>query len=188
MTSDRSVIWTKEEDNRLALLYPKLGPKIFDEFPGKTKNQLQKRLSILNIKMDNPFETKMQLARQAVSEGVILNCKNKYYQNVNLYDWKIYNKNNFNNEEMSIIERLIPYNKRLISVRIIDLEKDSNTSVYSSVSDAAKVLHYDFGIGKSEKGCAVVIRNRLNSKVKNPIYKGRFKFEYADIKDVSQPA
>lgn len=180
LTLDRSVIWTKEEDNRLTLLYPKLGPRIFDEFPGKTKNQLQKRLGILNVKMDSPFETKMQLARQAVSEGVILDCKNQYYQNVNLYDWKIYNKNNFTNEEMEILERLIPYNKRLIPVKIIDLEDDNNSRVYSSISDAAKVLHCVFGIGKSERGCVTVIRNRLTGKAKNLIFKGRFRFEYAE--------
>lgn len=89
---------------------------------------------------------------------------------------------------MEIIERLIPYNKRLIPVKVIDLEDDNNTRVYSSISDAAKVLHCVFGIGKSERGCVAVIHNRLKGKVKNPVYKGRFIFQYADTPDQSEPA
>ena len=53
LTSDRSIIWNREEDEKLEL-YPELGSKIFEQIPNKTKSQIQKRLRQRGIKKNRP--------------------------------------------------------------------------------------------------------------------------------------
>ncbi|WP_166433128.1 hypothetical protein [Enterocloster clostridioformis] len=127
----------------------------------------------------------MVLARKVVSEGVIISRQNQLYQGVNLYTWYCKHKDRFTDEELIIMNKLIQNSQ---PVKIIDYKTNKVLNVSSSISQAAKVLCHDFNIGTSEKGCVNTISRHLTGKVKNPVYKGRFIFQYADSEDQSEPA
>lgn len=157
----------------------------------KTTDEQIEKLKNIGIditfkKHDKLFKTKMELSRRAVSEGVIISRKNQFYQGVNLYTWSCKYKGRFSEEELTLMNKLIQQNSK--PIKIIDSQKNKVLNVSPSISAAAKVLCYDFNVGISEKCCAKMIRNRLTGKVKNPVYKGCFIFQYADSTDKSEPA
>lgn len=145
-------------------------------------------IDITTKKHHKLFKTKIDLARKAVSEGVIISSKNQLYHNVNLYKWYYYAyKDKFTTEELTIMNKLISNNDKIRPIKIIDFKTNKVLNVSPSINLAGRVLHYDFNIGKSENGCISAIYKRLTGKVKNPVYKGRFIFQYADSTDQSEP-
>jgi len=129
----------------------------------------------------------MKLAQQAVNEDITITTKNKKYKGVDLYSWCHNHKKHFTNDELEIIMRLMP--KREKKVNIINV-KSGESSTYISLNEAGRALHNIFNITKNENTGATVIHNRLSGKVKNPIYKNQFRFEYADeehLKEKSPP-
>lgn len=120
----------------------------------------------------------MNLARQAVDEGVIISYKNRIYCNFNFYQWYRDNKYKFTSEELAIMNKLIP-NNHTRKVTIIDIT-NGKIKTFPSISEASRAFKYDFHVVNTEKSATTAISNRLSGKVKNPIYKNQFRFEYAD--------
>ncbi len=141
-------------------------------------------------KQDKIFQTKMELARQAVAEGINIGNQNQFYHGVNLYKWYFYYayKDKFTTEELTIMNKLISNNDKIRPIKIIDFKTNKVLNISASINLAGRVLHYNLNIGKSENGCINAIYKRLTGKVKNPVYKGRFIFQYADTPDQSEPA
>lgn len=128
-------------------------------------------------KFEKQFQYKMNLARQAVGEGVVLSKRNNKYKNVNLYDWYLTNKDKFTEDELEILKCLFPNHRK--SIKIIDVVTNKYNT-YSSVSNASKALHNEFCVTNDDVKGKAIINNRLTGHTKNPIYKDRFKFEYVD--------
>lgn len=68
-----------------------------------------------------------------------------------------------------------------IPVKIIDI-KNHICKEYVSISEAGRALHSEFNAVDSDNKGKKAINNRLIGKIKNPIYKERYKFEYAENK------
>ncbi len=130
-------------------------------------------------KLKRQFKEKIQLSKKALSEGVEINIKSQVYQGINLYTWYLGHKDDFSKEEIQIMQKLIPnhVNKRVVN--IIDLE-NGKISKFPSISEAGKALYNKFHVVDDEKKGKSIISTRLTGATKNPIYKGRFRFEYAD--------
>lgn len=122
--------------------------------------------------------TKMNLARQAVNEGVIISNKNQIYYNVNLYFWYKTNIDKFTSEESEIMNRLVP-NNHTRKVLVVDIE-DGKFKTYPSIAEAGRALCNEFHLVKTEVIGRQTICDRLTGRTKNPIYKGRFRFEYVE--------
>lgn len=184
LTSDRSIDWSKEDDEKLYLLYPELGSKMFEQLPNKTNMQIIRRIKQLGIKKENSLITKMRLIHNAFNEGVVISKQNQYYKNVNLYEWCIYNRKNFSEEELEIINQVIPNKKLHIAIKVVDCEtKKSN--IYPSKMMAARSLHENFHILKSKESIKDAIQRRISGQVTTP-YKGRFMFYYATDEEVKK--
>lgn len=128
-------------------------------------------------KNDKIFKTKMELSRKGVYEGVKLSKRNKFYQDVNLYAWYIDNKTKFTNNELEIMNKLIPNNKTQ-PIKMIDI-KCNQENTYPSIVEAQDALCNEYHILNREKGGRSAIYRRLSGKTKSP-YRGRFIFQYAD--------
>lgn len=74
-------------------------------------------IDITKSKYDRQFHDKMEIARQAVSEGVIITNKNNVYKNVNFYQWYTDSKDKFTKEELEIMKKLLPYRKERICIQ-----------------------------------------------------------------------
>ena len=83
-------------------------------------------------------------------------------------------------EELKIINQLISHVKK--PTKIEDLFTNI-TYNYNSISEAGRALFSDFQAVDNEKKGISIIMSRLSGVTKNPIYKGRFRFERADSKD-----
>lgn len=133
---------------------------------------------ILRSKM---YEKKFMLCKQAAEEGVMLTKSNKFYKGVNLFVWIKNHKKQFSDEERKIINQVMPPCPQNISVRIVDI-MSRNYKEYASINEAGRALHNEFNIIDSDNKGAHIVHNYLTGKIKNPIYKDRFRFEYADDK------
>lgn len=131
----------------------------------------------VEYKIDRQFNENKKLVQQAVNEGVIITKKNCMYKGVNLYNWYQNHKKQFTDKELEVILQLIP--KREKEVKIIDM-KSGESKTYKSINEAGRALHNIFHVVKRSGTGACVIHNHLTGKVKNPIYKNRFKFEYGE--------
>lgn len=152
-----------------------------------TKEQINKLKDIgIDITLGRhkrQYQTKMDLARQAVNEGVIITKNNKNFKGCNLHCFYVENKRKFTEEELEIMKRLMPnINKCTKKVTIINI-KNGNVYTYTSITEAAKSLYNDFHMTKNEKSGKYIIGNRLLGRIKNPIYKDQFRFEYANSID-----
>ena len=152
-----------------------------------TKEQINKLKDIgIDIALGRhkrQYQTKMDLARQAVNEGVIITKNNKNFKGCNLHCFYIENKNKFTEEELEIMKRLMPnINKCTKKVAIINI-KNGDVYTYTSITEAAKSLYNDFHMTKNEKSGKYIIGNRLSGRIKNPIYNDQFRFEYANSVD-----
>ncbi len=132
-------------------------------------------IDITTSKNKCEFNRKMQLAKQAVNEGVVLSRSNQKYKGINLYTWKQSHIKDFSNEEMKIMNKLVHSLKTPINIKDIELD---NTYTFLSIKEAAKALRSEFHVVDSDKKGIGIIHGRLTGKIKNPIYKGRFRFEY----------
>lgn len=145
-------------------------------------------IDITVSKYDKVFKTKMELVRQAVSEGVIIRSNNRFYQGVNLYDWCRTSKKKFSEKELIIMNKLMANGESTRPIKIIDFKTNKVLNISSSTWEAGKVLFQDLHVVSSQEQGFSAISNRLKGKVKNPVYKGRFIFQYADSPDHSEPA
>lgn len=123
------------------------------------------------------FNETMQLAKQAISQGIVISNKNQIYQNVNLYSWYIIHKKQFSEEDMKVLDKLM-YDGRNKSIKIIDARTDQIIDIYPSVNKAGDALCEKYHIANSCETGRLIIQNRLTGKTKKEIYKDRFKFEY----------
>ncbi len=130
-------------------------------------------------KSKRQFQEKMQLSKKALSEGVEINIKSQVYQGINLYTWYLGHKDDFSKEEIQVMQKLIPNQANKKVINIIDLESEK-ISKFSSISEAGRALYNKFHVVDDEKKGRSIISTRLTGATKNPIYKGRFRFEYAD--------
>lgn len=64
-----------------------------------------------------------------------------------------------------------------VPIKIIDILNDI-CKEYVSISEAGRALHNEFNVVESENKGIKAISNRLTGKIKNPVYKDRFRFEY----------
>ncbi len=124
----------------------------------------------------------MQLARQAIREGVIISKKDQFYQNVNFYNWYINHKKNFSEEEWKVFNQLISF--RNVPVRIVDI-LNNKYKEYVSINEAGKALYKEFHIAENGKSGILAIHRRLNGQVTTP-YKGRFMFYYATDEEIKR--
>jgi len=129
-------------------------------------------------KREQEFLRKLELAKQAVSEGVVLGDSNRKYKDVDLYKWFTIHKDKFTDEQLEILNKLISNGNRT-PVKMIDIINNKTVGIYKSQADAANILYYDFKLGTSVENVRCDIYKRLSKKVKNPIYKSRFIIEYA---------
>ena len=53
------------------------------------------------------FQNKMELAKKALSEGVVITNKDSMYQGINFYNWRRVNRNKFTKEELEIVDKLV---------------------------------------------------------------------------------
>lgn len=147
-----------------------------------TKKQIDNLKSIgIDITIENReriFQYKISLAQEAVDNAVVITRKNTKYKGVELYSWYFKNRDTFTDEQKVILKRLIP-NKHQREIRIVDIKTNENKT-YPSISSASKALYHKFQATKNERQGRFTIQNRLTGHTKNPIYKGRFRFEYAD--------
>lgn len=146
--------------------------KVIENLIGKTLD---------NIIRNKMYETKFDLCIQAINEGVILKESNRIYKGVNLVSWIKNHKKQFSDDEMEIINQIMPPCPQNMPVRVIDVENHI-CKEYVSISEAGRALHNEFKIVANDNKGIKAIHNRLTGIIKNPVYKDRFRFEYADDK------
>ena len=131
----------------------------------------------------------MELAKQAVNEGVIISNKNSKYKDQNLYIWllgtikKKYKKGELSIEEIQVVEKLVGKSlnnlycgkKELPKVGVIDVAESKKVGIFESRNKAVKVMRKKYNIKISN----TAIRNRLTGKITTP-YEGRFMFYRVD--------
>lgn len=127
---------------------------------------------------DKNYKFKIEKAKNALDEGIIITRQNPIYQGVDLYNWYLRTKDKFLAEDLKIMNNLIPNQERKKAVKIVNIA-NGQTVTYSSITEAGKSLCREFGVVDSEKKGYRVIFKRLAGKTKNPIFEG-FRFEYAD--------
>lgn len=185
-------VWTNEEIETLNRHYPFEGVSVEKQIQGKTRTQIISMASKLGLKAPNRFIKNMNLARQAVQEGIIICKSNSLYEDVNLFSWLVatvkekYKNGELTNEEIIIIEKLI--GKSLYKfcnngdfVKIIDIIEDNEFALCKSKNEAARILSEKFNI----KTAVHSIIKRMNGKITTP-YKGRFMFYYATDEEIKQ--
>lgn len=137
---------------------------------------------------ERQFKNKMNFARQALNEGVIITRTNNKYNGVDLYYWYRVNKNKFAKDEKEILKQLINYvpaAKRNVykkMVLIIDI-KNCKTNTYSSIADAGRALCNDFHLVNTERSGMTTVSRYLRVNSENSIYKGQFHFKYVNYID-----
>ena len=151
---------------------------------------------MLGVRLENKnkvvFEEKMNFAKEALKNGVVISCNNRGYKENNLYDWikstvkRRYKRNSLSNEEREIIEKLIgkPLWKFFIScnfIKIMDVHENEVIAVCNTQKEAAEKISKQINLPIDIN----VICNRLSGKVTTP-YKGRFMFYYATDEEVKK--
>ena len=178
----------------------KLGRKYFSlrsAYKNKILNQdkidrLQKIGFIFENKLDKQFNKKINLAREALAEGILIGSSNQIYKGINLYAWmsqsvkKRFFKKTLSQEQIEVLEKLI--GKTLYElfnlgnfVKVVDVIEDKDLGIYKSCEQTAKKIQKNFNLCISRS----VIDNRLTKKVTTP-YKGRFMFYYATDEEVKK--
>lgn len=147
----------------------------------------------LEIKHLKTFDEKIAIAEQAIRNGIIISNTNRTYEDIDFYAWikttvKIkYENNRLTKEQICVIENLVGkpiytiFNYNGDFIKVIDVLKDEDVSIYSSKSKAIEYIRENFGYPIH----VVVISNYLNGKCKSP-YKGRFIFEYASDEEIKK--
>lgn len=149
--------------------------KLTDEQISKLRNL---GINVTCGKHEQQFSQNMELARQALKKGVCISNSNQLYEDINLYTWFTKNKNKFSNMELEIMKKLIP--SYIKPIKIIEANTGKVLAISQSISEAGCILYHDFHVANSEEQGFNAIYQRLTNRTKNPIYKGRFRFEYAE--------
>lgn len=149
----------------------------------KLTTEQVKKLEDIGICLDRDmvkenYNRKIQLAKKAVKEGIVINYRNQFYEGINFYNFKNTHLNDFTDGEKEIMNRLVP-GSCMKAIKIIDI-KSKQTYVFPSVCDAGKALCNKFHIVENFQMGKNIIGKRLRGETKNPIYKNRFRFEYVD--------
>ena len=154
------------------------------------------KLKIFGVRLENKnkvvFEEKMNFAKEAIKNGVVISRNNRGYKENNLYDWikstvkRRYKRNSLSNEEREIIEKLIgkPLWKFFIGcnfIKIMDVHENEVIAVCNTQKEAAEKISKQINLPIDIS----VIHNRLSGKVTTP-YKGRFMFYYATDEEVKK--
>lgn len=158
---------------------------------GKLTDEQVSKLQCIGLditigKREKEHTDKMNLVKQAINEGVAISRQNKFYKDVNLYNWRIEHKN-FKKEELELINKLIPTCYKT-AVKIIDVVNDRILGIYESISEAGRALYEEYQVVANANSGTSIICRYLKGKVKNPVYKGRFIFQYVNSTDQSEPA
>ena len=153
-------------------------------------------MKIFGVRLENKnkvvFEEKMNFAKEAIKNGVVISRNNRGYKENNLYDWikstvkRRYKRNSLSNEEREIIEKLIgkPLWKFFIGcnfIKIMDVHENEVIAVCNTQKEASEKISKQINLPINIS----VIRNRLSGKVTTP-YKGRFMFYYATDEEVKK--
>lgn len=147
----------------------------------QVENLKKINIDITKGKLEKQYYKKMQLAQQALSEGAVISFQNQLYKGVNLYNWYHTNKNKFTEEELKIMNKLVPNKTNKKTIKMIDVNS-GQTYIFPSISAAGKALYDEFHIVENDRMGKTIITKRLTGETKNPIYKERYKFEYAENK------
>lgn len=129
----------------------------------------------IGSKYEKEYCKKIELVKQAVKQGVFISESNKCYKGVNLYNWINNHKKRFSNEELKIINQVMP--PKNIPIKVTDM-KNHACREYVSISEAGRALHNEFNAVESDNKGIRAIYNRLTGIIRNPVYKDRFRFEY----------
>lgn len=160
---------------------------IYDYKIGKLTDEQVRKLSSLGIdvtvgKSKKRYDDKIQLAQQALSEGIVLSKKNRIYKGVDLYKWYYSHKSNLSKEQLNTFKKIICEHKK--TIKVVDL-LNKQTNIYSSITKVAETLYSEFNVTKNDKSAMYSILHHLSGKVATP-YKGRFMFYYATDEEVKK--
>ena len=176
-----------------------IGLKISGLNRGKNKRlsedklkQLEELGLYIGNRVQKRFNDKLDLARQAVNQGIVISNKNVEYGGVNFYDWimstikRKYRYNELSTEQIEIIELLVGKKLDVLFhngsfVKVVDVVSNKDIAIYKSQKEAARKIQEDYKIIINKN----IIWRYINGKVTTP-YKGRFMFYYATDEEVKK--
>lgn len=145
-------------------------------------------------RLQHRFDRKMELARKAVKEGVIIRKTNPIFRGEEFYNWitrtvrRKYQNDELTREQVLTLEKLIdkPLDNIIkrnfaIPTKVVDIINDKEVGIFKTRQCAAKYIREKYGF-KLNNGA---INLRLTRKVTTP-YKGRFMFYYATDEEVKK--
>lgn len=146
-----------------------------------TEDQINKIESLgmsLKDRKDILWDKTIELIKEALNEGCVISASKPKYKGKDLYSWYTHHRDKCSDEELRLVNQLIPRKSQNIPIMMIDMQKNE-VRRYGSQSEAARILYKNFKIVPTIKaGMSCISRYLVNKK----IYKGRFKFEYVDDK------
>lgn len=151
--------------------------EVFEALMGKIKNQYEIRL-----------ENNYKIAQKCIEKGIVISKKNKYFKNVNLYEWVCgtvksrYDNNKMADEEKKIIKKLIGFGieevgthgRKPVPVKVICNSNEKDSMTYQSIVEAANALSDKLNIVINP----CIVGRCLRGNRKNELY--GFRFEYVD--------
>lgn len=164
-----------------------------EKLPESRVKQLAQLGLYLGDSMEKKFKEKMDLCKWAVDNSVIINSKNRFIGQTNIYCWLIntvkkkYIGGKLSYDEIEILEKMIdkPLNKFFdshggIFLKVVDILENNEIGIYRSVQKAIKEMKkMEIMIDDA------AIYKQLSKKVTTP-YKGRFVFYYATDEEVKK--
>lgn len=155
------------------------------------KKELEEQGVYLGSKLEKKFNDKMELAKQAIKDGVIIGKSNPIYKKINLYNWisstikSKYIINDLSFEEIKVVEKLVgkPLNKLYIGnkynnpikVKVIDILCNRTIGIFNSQTETARVMQEKYNV-KLNSG---IVGRHLTGKITTP-YMDRFMFYRVD--------
>ena len=76
--------------------------------------------------------------------------------------------------------------KKMVAIKMIDIENNRSTYFYSSISQASKVLFSKFHVTENANTAYSAIHRHLKKKNKKLLYRERFIFKYATNKEIKK--
>ena len=164
---------------------------------GKLSKDKVDQMEKLGISFENRtdiyFNRKMEMARQAVNDGIIIGVQEKYYKGIDIYEWimrtvkRRYKNGKLSQEQKNIIEKLVGkslddlFNGGITSsplnIRVIDIIENKEVGICKTQHEASRLIQEKYGI----KIMHTTIGNHLRKEVKTAC-KGQFRFEYIEEK------
>lgn len=167
--------WTQEEDDILKKYYLSEKSNVFKRLNGRSKNACTIRARVLGITQSTniPWSDK--------DYSILKEFYPKIGSNVS-------SMLNRSKESCQAMASKLGIRARENPVSIIEVDNNQVIKTYPSEMDAGRALHEEFHVVDNDKAGWLAIHRRLIGKIKNPIYKSRFIFQYADTPDQSEPA